>query len=69
MGWYQRQHPDVASTALRQLAVAGDPSYMLGYIACTRGEWGEQVIHDIDEQLAKVGPRPPWTEKLIEYLP
>lgn len=69
VGWYQRQHPEMAGTALRQLAVAGDPPYTLGYIACVRSEWGVRVIRDIDAQLVKAGPRPPWIDMLIDYLP
>lgn len=69
LGWFHLQHPDVDDAALLKLAVAGDPPYMLGYVACARGEWGARVIRDINVQLAAAGPRPPWTDTLLQYLP
>lgn len=67
LGWYYRLHQDEPAIAIRRLGIAGDPPYMLGYIACTHSTWGEQVIHDIDQQLRQAGPRPPWTERVIEF--
>lgn len=65
--WYQRLHKDEPQVALREFSVSGEQPYVLGYIACTRSAWGEQVIRDIDQQLKLAGPRPPWTDRVIEF--
>lgn len=66
LGSYLRQNGGESPVALQRLPISADPPYMLGYIACTRSAWGEQVIRDIDEQLRLAGPRPPWVDKIVE---
>lgn len=64
--WYESTLP-VDDSHFVRYEIAGDPPYMLGYVACSHNEWGRKVIESIDEQL-RVAPSPaPWTEKMIEY--
>ena len=67
LGWYRRQQPEGQDVAVQGLTLTEDPPFMLGHVACARGAWGERVIRDIDQQLRLAGPRPPWTDKVIEF--
>jgi uncharacterized protein (TIGR02285 family) len=67
LGWYRHLHHGEPEVALRGLSIAGDAPFMLGYIACARGAWGERVIRDIDQQLLRAGPRPLWAMRIIEF--
>lgn len=66
LGFYQRQNAGQSPVAIQGLPISGAAPYTLGYISCTRGAWGEQVIGAIDEQLRLAGPRPPWIDKISE---
>lgn len=68
LGWYLHSRQAQPAVPLNRLAIAGDPPYMYGYIACARSAWGEQVISDINQQLRQAGARPPWVETILAYL-
>lgn len=62
-GWYRSRGRIFRDADLVYLPVAGGEDYVLGRIACTRGEWGEGVIRSIDAAVAAAGPRPPWINR------
>lgn len=62
-GWYRKSGRISPDADLVYLPVAGSEDYVLGGIACTRGEWGEGVVRRIDAVVAAAGPRPPWINR------
>mgnify|MGYP001810510993 CR=1 FL=1 len=62
-GWYRKSGRISRDADLVYLPVAGSEDYVLGGVACTRGEWGEAVIRRINAAVAAAGPRPPWINR------
>jgi uncharacterized protein (TIGR02285 family) len=40
--------------ALESIKIAGAPSYIVGYVACSKGQVGEQIIKDINTALVRL---------------
>lgn len=60
---YLIDYPEDVSRALNQhstaivldsLAIAGSPDYIVGYVACNKGEEGQRIIQDINKALEKL---------------
>ncbi|WP_348943855.1 TIGR02285 family protein [Chitinibacter sp. FCG-7] len=66
-GWYREQNAEAKKVKMKTLRISGDPEFILGYVTCTKGEWGEQVIKKVNAAIKSAGTRPPWVDKTIFY--
>lgn len=67
-GWYLAQEARRTDVEFAALPISGNQDFTLGYVACTRGAWGQQVVERIDAVVREAGPRPPWIEHQLSML-
>lgn len=65
-GWYQSRGLVSGTLDLVYLPIAGGEPFTLGFVACTRGTWGERIVARIDEIVRDAGPRPPWVKRQLD---
>ncbi|MDX5300047.1 MAG: hypothetical protein LPK85_13985, partial [Gammaproteobacteria bacterium] len=66
-GWYQHQGQGLPEQALLALRIHGDPELIIGYVTCTRSEWGATIIREVNAAMHRVRGIPPWIERAIQY--
>ena len=53
---------------LESLEIAGSPSYIVGYVACNKGPFGQKVIADINIALQKLYQSYSFYQAHIRYI-
>lgn len=66
-GWYREKNVEAKKIKMKTLRISGDPDFILGYVACTKGQWGEQVVKRVNSVIKSAGTRPPWVDKAAFY--
>ena len=64
--WFAKQLP--ASLTFNYFPIAGLPEYTIGYVGCTKGEWGRKIVERVNQVVAKAGKRPPWIDATVRQL-
>ncbi|WP_171016590.1 TIGR02285 family protein [Pseudomonas sp. D(2018)] len=66
-GWYRKQQNESSDVVMRTIPISGDPEFILGYVTCTKGLWGQKVIEQVNAAIKEAGPRPSWVQKTVDY--
>jgi uncharacterized protein (TIGR02285 family) len=65
---YQRQLAPFKNS-LETLTIDEAPPLATGYVACTRNDWGKQVIHDIELAVQDAAHSPSYRSAVTDWMP
>ncbi|WP_159876411.1 TIGR02285 family protein [Aquitalea denitrificans] len=68
INWFSRKLQLPAEQKFVYLPIAGLPEYTIGYVGCTKSEWGRKVVRRVNEIVARAGKRPPWIDAEARWL-
>lgn len=66
VNYFNQHHKD---NPLKAWLIDGVPPYLLGYVACSKTAWGEQVISAINQTLIKIVDSPSYFSAMTSWLP